>query len=256
VSALAQTLFLFVRLMRNLLRQPIWIALILIQPMFWLLLYSQLFRRITELPGFGTTSYVDYLTPGIAIMTAFFSGTWAGMGTIEDLDRGVVERFLATPARRSAIVFARVLQSAVVATIQAVIILVVGLFLGATNGGLLGWLVIMLAAFLVAAGFSGISNGVALLTRQEATMIAIANFIGLPLLFFSSILIAANLIPGWMKTLSLANPVEWAVRASRAQALPGTDWTNIGLYLVLLGCFTALTGGFATRCFRSYQRTL
>ena len=256
MSALAQTLFLFVRLMRNLLRQPIWIALILIQPMFWLLLYSQLFRRITELPGFGTTSYVDYLTPGIAIMTAFFSGTWAGMGTIEDLDRGVVERFLATPARRSAIVFARVLQSAVVATIQAAIILVVGLFLGATNGGLLGWLVIMLAAFLVAAGFSGISNGIALLTRQEATMIAIANFIGLPLLFFSSILIAANLIPGWMKTLSLANPVEWAVRASRAQALPGTDWSNIGLYLVLLGCFTALTGAFATRCFRSYQRTL
>src|SRR6185295_8826336 len=142
------------------------------------------------------------------------------------------------------------------ATIQAVIILVVGLFLGATNGGVLGWLVIMLAAFLVAAGFSGISNGIALLTRQEATMIAIANFIGLPLLFFSSILIAANLIPGWMKTLSLANPVEWAVRASRAQALPGTDWSNIGLYLVLLGCFTALTGAFATRCFRSYQRTL
>lgn len=256
MSALAQTVFLFVRLMRNLLRQPIWIALILIQPMFWLLLYSQLFRRITELPGFGTTSYVDYLTPGIAIMTAFFSGTWAGMGTIEDLDRGVVERFLATPARRSAIVFARVLQSAVVATIQAVIILVVGLFLGATNGGPLGWLVIMLAAFLVAAGFSGISNGIALLTRQEATMIAIANFIGLPLLFFSSILIAANLIPGWMKTLSLANPVEWAVRASRAQALPGTDWSNIGLYLALLGCFTALTGAFATSCFRSYQRTL
>jgi ABC-2 type transport system permease protein len=256
VTAIAQTLFLFVRLTRNLLRQPIWIALMLIQPMFWLLLYSQLFRRITDLPGFGTTSYIDYLTPGIAVMTAFFSGTWAGMGTIEDLDRGVIERFLATPARRSAIVFARVLQSAVVATIQAVIILVVGLFLGATNGGPLGWLVIMLAAFLVAAGFSGISNGIALLTRQEATMIAVANFIGLPLLFFSSILIAASLIPSWMKTLSLANPVEWAVRAARAQALPGADWGNIGLYLVLLSLFTALTGAFATRCFRSYQRTL
>ena len=92
----------------------------------------------------------------------------------------------------------------------------------------------MLAAFLVAAGFSGISNGIALLTRQEATMIAVANFIGLPLLFFSSILIAASLIPGWMETLSLANPVEWAVRASRAQVLPGTDWGKIGLYLALL----------------------
>ena len=153
--------------MRNLFRQPIWIALMLIQPMFWLLLYSQLFRRITDLPGFGTTSYVDYLTPGIAIMTAFFSGTWAGMGTIEDLDRGVIERFLATPAPRSAIVFARLVQSAVVAMVQALIILVVGLFLGATNGGPLGWLVIMLAAFLVAGGFSGISNGIALLTGRR-----------------------------------------------------------------------------------------
>ena len=251
-----QTLYLFARLIRNLLRQPIWIALMLIQPMFWLLLYSQLFRRITDLPGFGTTSYVDYLTPGIAIMTAFFSGTWSGMGTIEDLDRSVIERFLATPVRRSAIVFARLLQSAVVATVQALIILVVGLFLGATNGGPLGWVVIMLAAFLVAAGFSGISTGIALLTRQEATMIAVANFIGLPLLFFSSILIAASLIPGWMETLSLANPVEWAVRAARGQALPDTNWGNIGRYLVLLACFTALTGSFATRCFRSYQRTL
>jgi ABC-2 type transport system permease protein len=87
-------------------------------------------------------------------------------------------------------------------------------------------------------------------------MIAIANFIGLPLLFFSSILIAASLIPNWMETLSLGNPVEWAVRASRGQALPGTDWGSIGLYLVLLAAFTALTGAFATRCFRSYQRTL
>jgi ABC-2 type transport system permease protein len=256
VTALVQSLYLFARLMRNLARQPIWIALILIQPMFWLLLYSQLFRRITDLPGFGTTSYVDYLTPGIAVMTAFFSGTWAGMGTIEDLDRGVIERFLATPARRSAIVYARVLQSAVVASIQALIILVVGLFLGATNGGALGWIVILLAAFLVAAGFSGISNGIALLTRQEATMIAVANFIGLPLLFFSSILIARNLIPAWMRSLSLANPVEWAVRAARGQVLPGTEWGKIGLYLLLLACFAALTGAFATRCFRAYQRTL
>ena len=256
MKLVTQTLYLCGRVLRNLSRQPIWIVVMVVQPMFWLLLYSQLFRRITDLPGFGTTSYIDYLTPGIAIMTAFFSGTWAGMSTIDDLHRGVIERFLATPARRTAIVFSRLLQSSVVATVQALIILVVGLFLGATNGGPLGWLVIMLSAFLVAGGFSGISTGIALLTREEASMIAVANFIGLPLLFFSSILIAASLIPNWMEALSLGNPVEWAVRASRGQALPGTDWGSIGLYLLLLAAFTVLTGAFATRCFRSYQRTL
>lgn len=256
MSTVWQTLWLFRRLMRNLARQPIWIALMLVQPMFWLLLYSQLFRRVVDLPGFGTRSYVDFLTPGIAVMTAFFSGTWAGMGTIEDLDRGVVERFLATPARRTALIYARVLQSAVTASVQSFIVLVVGLALGATNGGVVGWLVILAAAALVAAGFSGISNGLALLTRQEASMIAIANFIGLPLLFFSSILIASRLIPGWMRSLSLVNPVEWAVRAARGGALSTMGGGHIALYLALLLAFSTLTAAFATWAFRSYQRTL
>jgi ABC-2 type transport system permease protein len=256
VSVLSQTLYLCARVLRNLSRQPIWIVVMVVQPMFWLLLYSQLFRRITELPGFGTTSYIDYLTPGVAVMTAFFSGSWAGMGMIEDLDRGVLERFLATPASRAAIVFGRILEAALVATLQALLILLTGLLLGATNGGVLGWLVILLASFLVAGGFAGLSHGVALRTRQEASMIAVAQFIGLPLLFFSSLLIARALIPGWMQDLSLLNPVEWAVRAARGEALPGTDWGEMGAFLLLLACFTALTTTFATWSFRSYQRTL
>ena len=153
-------------------------------------------------------------------------------------------------------VFGRILESAIVATLQAVLILVTGLFLGATNGGAAGWLVILLASFLIAAGFAGLSHGIALRTRQEASMIAVAQFIGLPLLFFSSLLIARNLIPSWMQDLSLLNPVEWAVRAARGEALPGTDWGEMGAFLLLLAGFAALTTAFATWSFRSYQRTL
>jgi ABC-2 type transport system permease protein len=256
VTTIVQTLYLCARLLRNLARQPIWIAVMVVQPLFWLLLYSQLFRRITDLGGFGTSQYIDYLTPGVAVMTAFFSGSWAGMSMIEDLDRGVVERFLATPARRGAVVFGHILQSSIVATLQAVLILLSGLVLGATNGGIAGWLVILLASFLVAGGFAGLSHGIALLTRQEASMIAIAQFIGLPLLFFSSLLIARNLIPGWMETLSLLNPVEWAVRAARGEALPGTGWDEMAAFLALLAAFAAATGAFATWAFRSYRHAL
>jgi ABC-2 type transport system permease protein len=256
VTTIEQTLFLCARILRNLSRQPIWIVVMIVQPMFWLLLYSQLFRRITDLGSFGTSDYVDYLTPGVAIMTAFFSGSWAGMGMIEDLDRGVIERILATPARRSAIVFGWVLYSGIVATLQALLILLTGLVLGATNGGLTGWLVILLASFLVAAGFAGVSHGLALLTRQEASMIAIAQFIGLPLLFLSSLLIARELMPDWMQTLSLLNPVEWATRAARGEALPGTSWDELGSFLVLLVAFAAATGAFATWCFNAYRRAL
>ena len=256
MNVVSQTLYLCSRVLRNLSRQPIWIVVMVVQPMFWLLLYSQLFRRITDLPGFGATSYIDYLTPGVAVMTAFFSGSWAGMGMIEDLDRGVLERFLATPASRGAIVFGRILEASIVATLQGLLILLTGLLLGATNGGAVGWLVILLVAFLTAAGFSGLSHGIALRTRQEASMIAVAQFISLPLVFFSSLLIARTLIPGWMQNLSLLNPVEWAVRAARGEVLPGTDWGEMGALLLLLVAFAALTTAFATWSFRSYQRTL
>ena len=256
MTTIEQTLFLCARILRNLSRQPIWIVVMIVQPMFWCLLYSQLFRRITDLGSFGTSDYVDYLTPGVAIMTAFFSGSWAGMGMIEDLDRGVIERILATPARRSAIVFGWVLYSGIVATLQALLILLTGLVLGATNGGVTGWLVILLASFLVAAGFAGVSHGLALLTRQEASMIAIAQFIGLPLLFLSSLLIAKELMPDWMQTLSLLNPVEWATRAARGEALPGTSWDELGAFLVLLVAFAAAAGAFATWCFNAYRRAL
>jgi len=256
VNVVTQTLYLCGRVLRNLSRQPIWIVVMVVQPMFWLLLYSQLFRRITDLPGFGATSYIDYLTPGVAVMTAFFSGSWAGMGMIEDLDRGVLERFLATPASRGAIVFGRILEASIVATLQGLLILLTGLLLGATNGGAVGWLVILLVAFLTAAGFSGLSHGIALRTRQEASMIAVAQFISLPLVFFSSLLIARALIPGWMQNLSLLNPVEWAVRAARGEVLPGTDWSEMGAFLLLLVAFVGVTTAFATASFRSYQRTL
>ncbi len=255
-EAFAHSLFMVGRQTRNLFREPIWIVMMLVQPMFWLLLYSQLFRRVVELPGFETDSYVDFLAPAVVVMTAFFQGTWSGMGMITDLDRGVIERFLATPARRSSLVFSQVLRSAITSVIQGVIILLVALPLGAGNGGPLGWLVILVAGGLISACFAGVSQAVALLTRREATMIAVANFIGLPLMFFSAMLIDFDLIPRWMQWAARFNPVQWAVDAAREPVLASPNWGLVGLSLGLLVAVTAATSAFATWTFRVYQRTL
>ena len=95
MTALRHTWFMTLRQGRNLMREPIWIALLLVQPMVWLVLYGQLFKNVTRLGGFGTTSYITFLAPAIVVMNAFFGATWSGMGMIADLDRKVVERFLA-----------------------------------------------------------------------------------------------------------------------------------------------------------------
>ena len=245
------------RNVRNLMREPIWIATMLTTPMVWLLLYGQLFRRVVDLPGFAGDSYLQFLTPGVVVMTAFFTGTWNGMSMINDLDRGVVERFLATPSRRSALVLGHVAQSSLVAAVEALIVLGVAFLLGArVASGAAGWLVLMLAGALVAAGFAGISNGIALLTRKEATMIAVANAIALPLMFLSSILIAEDLMPRWMQWAARFNPVNWAVVATREAVTEETSWATVGLHLGLLLAFAAATAAFATWAFRAYRRTL
>src|SRR5256885_8996362 len=150
MKTLTDTWFMIVRQARNLMREPIWIVLILVQPMVWLILYGQLFKNVTRLGGFGTNSYVTFLAPAIVVMNSFFGATWSGMSMVSDLDRKFVERFLATPASRLSLVLSQIVRSALTAAIQAVVILVVALALGVrVHTGAAGWLVIVVVAMLV-----------------------------------------------------------------------------------------------------------
>ena len=79
---------------------PAFVVIMLIQPMIWLLLFGQLFKRVVELPGFASGAYIDFLTPGVVVMTVLFSSGWAGMAFIEDMDRGVMDRMLSSPVSR------------------------------------------------------------------------------------------------------------------------------------------------------------
>ena len=176
---------------------------------------------------------------------------------IYDLDHKVVERFLATPASRFALVLSQIVRSALTAAIQAVIILLVSLALGVRiHTGAAGWVVIIVAAILVNAVFAGLSQAIALLTRREATMIAVANFIGLPLLFLSSTMIALSQMPGWMQTASKFNPVDWGVRAARDVVLPA-DVVERRRLAPPAACSRTRCAhrGWATYTFRMYQRT-
>jgi ABC-2 type transport system permease protein len=256
MSVAAQTWYMIGRQVRNLLRQPIWIAMMLIQPMIWLILYGQLFSRVPSLRG-GADSYVEFLAPGVVVMNAFFGATWSGMSMIDDLNRSVVDRFLATPVSRLSIVLSQIVRAGLTAIIQALVILLVGLALGVrVHGGALGWLAVLAAAALLATGFGGFSQGLALLLRREESMIGVANFIGLPLMFLSSILIAQRAMPHWMETVSRYNPVDWGAVAARHAIVTGGEWGSIGAHLAYLLALTVATAAFATWALRKYQRSL
>jgi ABC-2 type transport system permease protein len=243
--------------LRALLRQPVYVAITLVQPMIWLLLFGQLFRRVVDLPGFGGSSYITYLTPGVVVMTALFASGWSGMGFIQDMERGVMDRLLVSPVRRGAMMIGSLAYQAAVTTIQSVIILVVGVLMGARYaGGLVGLLVVVACAVLVSASFASLSNALALLLRTQEALIGVANFLVLPLTFLSSSMIASSLSPSWIRTVATYNPIDWAVVASREALASSPDWGIVLWRLALLAACTAVMGWLATRSFRAYQRSV
>ena len=76
----------------------------LVQPVIWILLFGSVFSSLGALPQFGGAGYIDYLVPGILMMTVLYSGAWAGTGFIDDISSGVMDRMLTSPVSRSSLV--------------------------------------------------------------------------------------------------------------------------------------------------------
>lgn len=247
---------LFIRQLRSLIRQPFWLAVQLIQPLVWLLLFGSLFEQVAELPGFGADSFITYMAPGMVIMLVMFTSAFSGATFIEDMDRGVMNRFLVSPASRLSLIFGMLSYLAVTLVIQALIVLGVAALRGAEYaGGVVGITITLLSAVLLAIAFGSLSNALALLLRRFESVLAVAQFLTLPLIFTSSALMNPALAPDWLQTVSSYNPVNWAVSAARDALSANPDWGAILRYEAGLMALAAIMVYLSTRAFRSYQRS-
>lgn len=246
------------RLLRALGRMPTFLVIGLVQPVIWLLLFGQLFRSVVSLPGFsyGEGGFLLFLTPGVVMMTALFASAWAGTTYLQDIDRGVMDRMLASPASRAAIVIATMAYHGVQTLIQSLVLVGIAMIAGVRfPGGVAGVGVTLLAAVLLTLAFSALSGAIALLTRTQATLIAISQFTTLPLMFLSSAVMDLGLAPGWVGRVAAANPVEWAVVAAREAMLTHPDWGTVGTRLGLLAAAAAVMGLLSARAFRVYRKS-
>jgi ABC-2 type transport system permease protein len=108
---------------------------------------------------------------------------------------------------------------------------------------------------LLAAPFAALSNALALLVRKPESVIGASNFILMPLMFLSPILMAKNVMPDWIRSVSRFNPVNWSVEAAREALAEHTDWNFVLLRIGCLLAFAAISAALATRAFRAYQRS-
>ena len=256
MTAVRQTWQVFMRGIRTLMRQPAFLLITIVQPIVWLLLFGALFKSVAEIPGFHGT-YIDFFTPGVVVMLALFGAGWSGMAFVEDIANGVMERMLTSPVWRGSLNVGWITYEAVVIMLQTVLIVVLAEILGADfKGGLIGVIVMFFIGALLAASVASFSNAVGVLGRQRETVIGVVSFFQLPLTFLSTGMMQKNLLPHWMQTVAMFNPVNWAVVGARAAAMQKTDWGVVGTRVALLAGLAIVAGYVASRAFARYQRSL
>jgi ABC-2 type transport system permease protein len=257
MTALRQTWQVTLRGIRTLMRQPAYLVITLTQPIIWLLLFGALFKAIARIPGFHGGSYINFLTPGIVVMLAISSAGWTGMGFIEDINGGVMDRMLVSPVWRGALNVGSVMYATITIVIQTTVIVLLAWALGADyKGGVGGVLILIVLASLLGAAFASLSNGLAVIARQRETLIGAVTAVILPLTFLSSALMQQSLVPGWIRTVAKFNPVNWAVEAGRSAAMQTINWGVVASRFGLLAALAVICAIFATRAFARYQRSL
>ena len=257
-TTLVHTWYLTGRKLHALVRQPWVLAFSVVQPVVWLFLFEQLFRKVIDIPGFAFGgTYLDYLVPGLIAMNAMSNNMWAGMTMIEEIDRGTLNRFLAAPASRVGIMNATVAEQAVSTTVQSLIIIGLGLAGGARyHGGVPGVAVLVAASILVGVVFGALSNAVGMLLRSREAIIGVYTFFMLPLMFLSSAFMQTRLMPGWMQAIASRNPLNWVVQIGRSAVSAHPDWGAIGIRCGGLLVLAVVCVAVSVVTFRSYQKNV
>lgn len=247
------TWFLFIKYLKITWRMPIWTLFGLVQPLIWLLIFGQLFKKLSGLPGFPSDSYIAFLTPGVLVMTVLFGSSWSGVSLLREITYGILEKTLVSPISRTAIVLSRVLHTAFTVMVQVVLLLAVAAIMGAglpVGGGIVLTLGVVL---LLAVGFSGVSNGLALILQREEPLVVVGNMLTLPLLFFSPALVPIEFMPVWMQWTSAVNPATYAVQAIRTSyetGLPVNAWVPVAILFL----FATLAMSWSVMTFSRSQR--
>ncbi len=206
-----------------------------VQPTLWLLVFGQVFGRLRAIPT-GNVPYIDFLAPGILAQSVLFISIFYGIAVIWERDLGILQKFLASPTPRSALVLGKALSASIRALSQAGIIYVLALILGVKlSPNPLNILGVMVITVLGAMFFSTLSLIIASLMKTRERFMGIGQVITMPLFFTSNAIYPMTMMPGWLQVLASVNPLSYEVDAIRALMLyGGTSTLGLGLDFVVL----------------------
>ncbi|NLA39351.1 MAG: ABC transporter permease [Methanomicrobiales archaeon] len=205
----------------------------LILPAAWLIFVG------LALPIRFTDNYLDFIAPGILVLTMLGASLQGGSLLMFDKVLGYLQKFLALPAPRESILFGKILFITLRGLIQATVILAIAILLGANflNPALIASIYAVLFIFGIL--LSSVMATIALKVEDHDSYAAINAMVSMPLFFTSSALMPYDQMPGWLAAIARLNPVSYAIDAIRdlqAGVFPATTLLGllIGAALVLL----------------------
>lgn len=212
-----------------------------VQPLLWLFIFGTALQHNRQLSA-GATDYQAYLAPGVMAQAALFVAIFFGLAVIWERDVGQLQRLLATPLPRTAIVVGKAAGAGVRALAQGVLLLIVvaiaGIPLDYNVLNLVGALVLLV---LGTASFACLSMLIAAAVRTRERFMGIGQLVMMPLFFASSALYPLSILPGWLRALARVNPLTYEVQGLRQMLVgvggAGQLWLD---FLVVAAFFIAM----------------
>ncbi len=197
----------------QLVHSPVGIAISLLQPITYLLLFTPFLKSVMGASSYGD-AYGIYVPLLFAAM-GIFSGMFAGFALIAAIRQGVIGRFRVTPLSRTGLLLGRELVFVVLTGFQAVVVAVVATFFGLRVPPLNLLLALVLLAMMVFIGVS-ISFALAIFVPNRTALINLTNGVTEPLALLAGVLIPLSVAPLWVQDVALWNPFAWGANGMRA----------------------------------------
>ncbi len=220
-----------------------------ITPVMFVLLFTYLFGGAIE----GSTGdYLDYILPGVLVMSVLFTTVYSGVALNTDLTKGVVDRFRSLPIWRPAPLVGALLGDSVRYLVAGTVIVALGVALGYRPGAGLGGVVAALALVIVFAfGLSWVFTTLGLLLRTPNAVMN-AGFMGIfPLTFLSNVFVEPETLPSALEAFVNVNPISILATASRGLMEGTAAAGDIAIVLATAAALTAVFAPLTNRLYRS-----
>jgi ABC-2 type transport system permease protein len=215
MNTLRDTWLVFQRYLGLSLKNPAWVLIGITQPLLYLFLFAPLLKSVAAVRGFPSGGAYNVFVPGLLIQIGLFGSAFVGFSLIAELREGVIERFRVTPVSRLALLLGRAIRDVLALLVQSLVLILLSLPFG-LHIHLTGLVVVLALLALIGLLASSASYGVALWLKSEDALAPLLTTVTLPLLLLSGVLLPLSLAPEWLRDVAAANPLSYAVDASRA----------------------------------------